>query len=260
MNPSHSFLRSLATLVVVALSFVANAEDGLFPAHLSRTFQQGDEISGDPAPDCGNRAFRVTGSVSAAKGDGVLASQGGVVNGWAVTVEKGHLVASIRSREALHRFVSEETVPEKFSFRFELDADGRASLFLDNKSVGGGQLPGLLPGKPGDPLIIGADSKAPVGDYSSPFRYLGKIESVTVALAFPRPESDHTYGEMKTRWAAQVDPEHPRPEYPRPQMVRSQWENLNGRWDYAIVDRGAGKPENWDGKIVVPFAAQSQLS
>ena len=26
-------------------------------------------------------------------------------------------------------------------------------------------------------------------------------------------------------------------EYPRPQMVRSNWKNLNGLWDYAILHR-----------------------
>ena len=41
--------------------------------------------------------------------------------------------------------------------------------------------------------------------------------------------------EIKTPWAAQVDPENVLPEYPRPQMVRQTWSNLNGLWDYAIT-------------------------
>ncbi|MBN1362851.1 MAG: hypothetical protein JW993_19795 [Sedimentisphaerales bacterium] len=67
-------------------------------------------------------------------------------------------------------------------------------------------------------------------------------------------------GPLKTRWTDEVSPEKVWPEYPRPQMVRPDWMNLNGLWDYAIVARDAGRPETWDGKILVPFAVESALS
>ncbi|HEU5358229.1 MAG TPA: galactose-1-epimerase [Gemmatimonadales bacterium] len=65
---------------------------------------------------------------------------------------------------------------------------------------------------------------------------------------------------LVTRWAAAVDTLHPLPEYPRPEMRRSSWLDLNGPWDYAIQDGHAARPEHWDGRIVVPFAVESQLS
>lgn len=65
---------------------------------------------------------------------------------------------------------------------------------------------------------------------------------------------------IKTAWADKVDPANPLPEYPRPQMVRDQWQNLNGQWDYAIVQKGNNTPEKFDGKILVPFAVESSLS
>lgn len=65
---------------------------------------------------------------------------------------------------------------------------------------------------------------------------------------------------MKTRWAAQMNPEAPLPEYPRPSLQREHWTNLNGHWDYAITARQAARPETWDGRIVVPFCVESQLS
>jgi hypothetical protein len=40
---------------------------------------------------------------------------------------------------------------------------------------------------------------------------------------------------LLTSWAKDVSPDKVWPEYPRPQMVRSDWVNLNGLWDYAIV-------------------------
>jgi beta-galactosidase/beta-glucuronidase len=65
---------------------------------------------------------------------------------------------------------------------------------------------------------------------------------------------------IKTQWAEKVDAANPLSEYPRPQMVRDQWQNLNGQWDYAIIPKGNSCPEKFDGKILVPFAAESALS
>ena len=62
-----------------------------------------------------------------------------------------------------------------------------------------------------------------------------------------------------SEWASKVDPLKPWPEYPRPDMVRNQWLNLNGLWDYAVTAKGT-KPENWEGKILVPFPLESALS
>ena len=80
-----------------------------------------------------------------------------------------------------------------------------------------------------------------------------------------------------TRWAKDVSPDKVHPEYPRPQVVREKWVNLNGLWDYAIVDGSARgsrasdsdanaeareprAPQVWDGKILVPFPIESALS
>jgi beta-galactosidase/beta-glucuronidase len=65
---------------------------------------------------------------------------------------------------------------------------------------------------------------------------------------------------LQTRWAADVSPDNALPEYPRPQMVRSQWQNLNGLWEYAITRWDDAMPLQFDGKILVPFAIESALS
>jgi hypothetical protein len=67
-------------------------------------------------------------------------------------------------------------------------------------------------------------------------------------------------GKIMTRWAGQINPENVLPEYPRPQMVRGDWCNLNGLWEYAIVDKTQPMPGQFQGKILVPFAAESALS
>ncbi|ARN57691.1 glycoside hydrolase family 2 protein [Sedimentisphaera salicampi] len=65
---------------------------------------------------------------------------------------------------------------------------------------------------------------------------------------------------VQTPWDSKVSKDNPLPEYPRPQLVRSEWKNLNGKWDYAIAPKGKGEPKEWGGKILVPFCFESQLS
>jgi beta-galactosidase/beta-glucuronidase len=65
---------------------------------------------------------------------------------------------------------------------------------------------------------------------------------------------------IKTEWAEKINPNDVLPEYPRPIMERGDWQNLNGLWDYAILPVGLNEPNNYDGKILVPFAVESSLS
>ena len=65
---------------------------------------------------------------------------------------------------------------------------------------------------------------------------------------------------IPTRWTAAVSPERTLPEYPRPQMVRPDWTNLNGLWDYAVTALDAAVPEQFPGRILVPYPIESALS
>lgn len=67
-------------------------------------------------------------------------------------------------------------------------------------------------------------------------------------------------GRISTQWSEQVNPDSVLPEYPRPIMERTEWKNLNGLWDYAIIEKGKHSPSVFDGKILVPFAVESSLS
>lgn len=67
-------------------------------------------------------------------------------------------------------------------------------------------------------------------------------------------------GRISTQWSELVNPDNVLPEYPRPIMERTEWKNLNGLWDYAIIEKGKHSPSVFDGKILVPFAVESSLS
>jgi beta-galactosidase/beta-glucuronidase len=65
---------------------------------------------------------------------------------------------------------------------------------------------------------------------------------------------------LSTPWTDKVTADRALPEYPRPQMVRPKWTNLNGLWDYAIVEKDAARPAQFEGKLLVPYPVESALS
>ncbi|RYZ62922.1 MAG: beta-galactosidase [Chitinophagaceae bacterium] len=68
-------------------------------------------------------------------------------------------------------------------------------------------------------------------------------------------------GKIASPWAEKVNSATPLPEYPRPHMERSNWTNLNGLWQYAILPKAADAiPATTQGNILVPFAVESSLS
>ena len=58
----------------------------------------------------------------------------------------------------------------------------------------------------------------------------------------------------------------PRAEYPNPQFERTNWENLNGKWEFEIDKSNSGKDrrlyeaETLNREIIVPFCPESRLS
>lgn len=65
---------------------------------------------------------------------------------------------------------------------------------------------------------------------------------------------------IRTQWFDKVDRRLPLAEYPRPQFERKDWICLNGEYDYAVTGDTADAPKKYDGKILVPFSVESELS
>src|SRR4051812_38456749 len=82
----------------------------------------------------------------------------------------------------------------------------------------------------------------------------------------------HVYAQQKvvmpTPWTeAAMKASVPFPEYPRPQMERTEWMNLNGKWDYIggkdASDVTATQPPSFSSateKITVPYPPEAYLS
>jgi len=82
------------------------------------------------------------------------------------------------------------------------------------------------------------------------------LMTCTTLIAQWKPAGD----KIKTEWATKLNPKNILSEYPRPIMTRQDWQNLNGLWDYAITDAGMAIPQQFDGKILVPYPVESSLS
>lgn len=65
---------------------------------------------------------------------------------------------------------------------------------------------------------------------------------------------------IRTEWSETINPDNVWDVYPRPLLKRSEWKNLNGIWQYAIVGINQQAPEKYDGDILVPFPVESSLS
>ena len=64
---------------------------------------------------------------------------------------------------------------------------------------------------------------------------------------------------LLTPFGEKLNKNLPLNDYPRPQLVRDNWQNLNGRWKYAIRKKEEILGE-YDGEIIVPFSPETILS
>lgn len=86
------------------------------------------------------------------------------------------------------------------------------------------------------------------------------IMAVSLATATSVAQDTLPVPPISTEWGEKVSPDKVWQQYPRPMMKRQAWMNLNGKWDYAILPAGSGKPQKFDGEILVPFPVESSLS
>ncbi|MFE6887567.1 PA14 domain-containing protein [Streptomyces sp. NPDC057694] len=73
---------------------------------------------------------------------------------------------------------------------------------------------------------------------------------------------NHSTYELSTKWGDDVTAGNAHREYPRPQLTRSDWQNLNGTWEFAGAEEGDAVPvgKKLREKILVPYPVESQLS
>ncbi len=212
------------------------------------------------SPQIAKRPLTIKATVEGQKLHGVVLAQGGKEHGYALHFINGSPALDVRVNGTVTRLKAPPSASGKFVLEAKIQQK-KLILTVNGKSVTT-KSPGLIPVQPKDDLSLGEDSLTSAGIYEAPNRFTGKLLTQRIKAG---PESSRKLQlseptNMLTPWGKRVTPANAWQEYPRPQMARENWTNLNGHWNYAISRKDSTKPENWQGKILVPFAIESQLS
>jgi len=149
------------------------------------------------APDLKNRSFKIAAEVSIPDGgaEGILITQGGRFNGWALYLLQGkpvfhyNLIGKFRSTIA----GKEKLAPGKHvvvvDFKYEgpgLGKGGPVSLTVDGKPAAGGKLERTVPLRfsADETMDVGEDTGTPASeDYAVPFKFTGDLKKVLIELS-----------------------------------------------------------------------------
>jgi hypothetical protein len=146
-------------------------------------WKSGDVLSREDAPRVASRPLIVSAQVEPAAPDGVIVAQGGTAHGYALYLQDGKLAFAVRVARQLTTVIASEPLGTgRFTVEARLAAEGRITLLVNGRQVAEGRAPGLIAAQPARGLTVGRDS-GPVGGYSAPNAFTGKIENVT--LRFP---------------------------------------------------------------------------
>ncbi|MFP4057807.1 MAG: sulfatase-like hydrolase/transferase [Candidatus Brocadiia bacterium] len=150
--------------------------------------EQGDELPRARAPMVKERPFTVTVVIEPKSGEGVIVAQGGHRCGWALYLDDGHLAFARRRDQELAIVRSEDKLPPgKTTVTTKLGADGSVAFAADGKALAAsGKLPGPVHDMPDEPLNVGRDVRAAVGEYpEGDNRFEGTIHGVRIELGKP---------------------------------------------------------------------------
>jgi hypothetical protein len=112
--------------------------------------------------------------------NGVILAQGGRQNGYALHLEQGRPVFTVRINGQVFEAKAVDALSGRFTLEARLERDGAMRLAVNSREVARGKASGLIPKQPQDELSIGEDSRTAVGNYSAPHPFTGKVENVKV--------------------------------------------------------------------------------
>lgn len=111
--------------------------------------------------------------------DGVIVAMGDAEDGFSLYLKGGVPHFAVRTKGALHQAVAPEALvlDQWAHVAGVMDAKGELTLLVDTWPVA--QAPGsLLARAPAEPLTVGADTGAFVGDYPTPMHWKGLLQDV----------------------------------------------------------------------------------
>jgi arylsulfatase len=157
-------------------------KSGKFSVEKHFALKPGEVLAGARAPDIADRAITITAKLASA-GDGVIVAQGGTAHGFSLYVKDGVPTFAARINNKLHTVAGTEKVPAGgATITAKLARDGAVTLSVGGKEAGSGKFPRALARTPVDPLSVGQDTNAAVGDYPAPWAFKGTVTEVSVDL------------------------------------------------------------------------------
>jgi arylsulfatase len=152
-------------------------------------------IAEPTAPPIAQRSYVITAELDVPESgaEGVIATEGGVVAGWALYVnDSGRPVYTYNLFDVMRTtIVGDRPLPEGHStLRFEFDFDGGgpgrggvATLYLGEEKIGEGRIARTTPMFSIDETFdVGTDTGSPAGDYPANYDFTGGIRSVKFDL------------------------------------------------------------------------------
>lgn len=144
--------------------------------HGTINLKPGEELGGADAPAIVNEPLRIEATIRNARRGGVIASQGGVVQGWSLHVHDGKPTLAVRRDGELSELTADHKLNDgPTHLTGELHRDGSTRILIDGSEVARGQAGGLISSQPKEPLIVGDDRQSPVGSYPTPQPFRGAI-------------------------------------------------------------------------------------
>ena len=145
----------------------------------------GATLEQDKAPAIAGRGISVTATLTLAtpKPNGVILSQGGSRLGYALYLDEGKPVFAVRNTSGVREIRGREVVAGKHELQARLSNDGKLQLQVDGASVGADIDCPLLPGQPGEGLLVGRDEGGAVGSYRTPNEFKETIHSIVLELS-----------------------------------------------------------------------------
>jgi arylsulfatase len=131
-------------------------------------------------PQIANRPLRIRCEVQPEARAGVILAQGGRQCGYALHLEEGRPVFSVRITGQLFSVQAAEAPAGRFSLEAKLERDGTMRLAVNGREAASGKASGLIPTQPQDDLSIGEDTRTAVGNYTTPNPLVGKVENVRI--------------------------------------------------------------------------------
>jgi arylsulfatase len=154
-----------------------------FSAERHFALKPGDVLKGEAAPNTGGKSITIRTHLDA-PGDGVIIAQGGTAHGFTLYLKDNTPTFAARINNKLHSIAAKDKLPANApaDLTAKLAADGAVTLTVNGKEAARAKFPKALARTPADPLSVGSDTNAPVGDYAAPWTFKGKLGAVQLDL------------------------------------------------------------------------------